>query len=197
MQCLFHQTSHFSSSHLCAGVLIRGGQPSSDVLATSESAQSSARSRPSSNSYLGPKTHSIRPPQPLTTTQISTWFSAVCDFFQFRRAYQATISIPGTKNCSDVALDNAAAPSSFNYSEPQTIAFLGSTSDSAGLAVRCPKTDASLQALPSPPSVKVPSPILGAAGGSQLASTTVRLTTGHISFGPHRLLPPRQTHMLS
>ena len=85
----------------------------------------------------------------LTSTQISTWFFAVCDFFQFRHVYQATTSIPGTKNCSDVALDNAAAPVLLNYSGPQTIAFLGSTSYSAGLAVRCPKTEASLQALPS------------------------------------------------
>ncbi|KAH9991749.1 hypothetical protein BJV77DRAFT_516695 [Russula vinacea] len=87
----------------------------------------------------------------------------------------------GTKNCSDVDLDNAAAPSSFNYSEPQTVAFLGSTSDSAGLAVRCPKTDASLQALPSPPSVKVPSPILGAADCCPHHATppTLRLGLGH------------------
>ncbi|KAF8468503.1 hypothetical protein DFH94DRAFT_848018 [Russula ochroleuca] len=100
--------------------------------------------------------------------------------------YPPTTSVPGTKNCSDVSLDNAAAPIPLNHCEWQTIAFPKSTSNeltiSAGLVLRCPQTDTTLLALPYFPSGKIPHAILGTTGGSRLASTPVRLTTGHASF---------------
>ncbi|KAF8468502.1 hypothetical protein DFH94DRAFT_848017 [Russula ochroleuca] len=71
-------------------------------------------------------------------------------------------SIPGIKHCSDVARENAAAPFPLKC-EQQTIAFPKSSSNSANLAVRRTKTDASLLALPSPPG-KLPIAILTAAG---------------------------------
>jgi hypothetical protein len=92
------------------------------------------------------------------------------------------------KDCSDVALENAAAAASpfpLNHCEPQTIRFSEVHLKLRQLGDTMSKDRRKLTGSPVSPSGKLPFAILGAAGGYRLASTPVRPVTGHTSLGSY------------